>query len=195
MADVRRLSQAAKDAFSGRVPNTDLGNALNKVRAALLDDLEKAGVPEVKAASRAYRKEMALEELGRIIGKPGPGQKIRDFARDNPLFKNTFSDKEWDIIDKVVKKVAFVVPTGMSGAIGRGMTTIAGGAAGGWLNPLGWIIGVAGPEAVRKLFTTPTGQKFIEKTLSSEFAMGPRYMAVLATAARGLMSEAPETGQ
>lgn len=186
MSDVRRLGAEASTAF--RAGKSDIGNALNKVRAARLNDLEKAGVPEVKAASKAYRKEMALEDLGRMIAKPAPGTKIADFSRDNPLFKNAFEPKEWDLIDKVVKRVSFVVPTGMSGAIGRTLTTAAGGAAGGWTNPLGWMIGVAGPEAMRKFFTSAKGQAFIEGTLAKNIEMGPEWAAAAAMFARGLMA-------
>ena len=189
MADVRRLGLEAKRAF--KADNSDLGNSLNKVRSALLDDLEKAGVPEVKAASRAYRKEMALEDLGRMMGKSEAGTKIRDFARDNPLFKGAFDEKEMALIDQISKKVQSVAPTGASGVIGRGITSGIGFGAGGFW---GALVGLAGPEAVRKMLASPKGQQFIEKTLSGNYDLGPEYAAMLAVFARSFIprSEAGE---
>jgi hypothetical protein len=182
MADVRRLGLEAKRAF--KADNSDLGNALNKVRSALLDDLEKAGVPEVKEASRAYRKEMALEDLGRMISKSEAGTKIRDFARENPLFKGAFNEKEMSLIDQISKKVQSVAPTGASGIIGRGITGGIGFGAGGFW---GALMGLAGPEAVRKMFASPKGQQFIEKTLAGNYELGPEYAAMLAIFARSFI--------
>ncbi len=193
MADVRRLSAAAREAFSGANPRTDLGNSINRVRAALLDDLEKAGVPEVKLASQAYRKEMALEEIGRMLGKSEPGTKIRDFARDNPLFKGAFTPRETELIDKITKKVQFTVPTGMAGAAGRMLTGGAGMVTTG--SPFGLLLGWAGPEAIRKMLASPKGQQFIEKSLEGNYKLGPEWAAAAAMFARGLMAQAPETSQ
>jgi hypothetical protein len=190
MADVRRLSNAARQAFSGQNPNTDLGNAINKVRAALLDDLERAGVPEVKMASRAYRKEMAIEDLARQIAKPNPGIKIRDYARDNPLFKGAFSKAEQDQIDRITKKLAFVAPSGASGVLGKMATTTMGGVAGG---TLGGIAGYVAPEYLRTLLASPAGRSFMEHTLADSYKLGPSKLAnyiapMWSTFARGLMA-------
>src|SRR5580765_1964962 len=58
MAEVRRLRLEATRAF--KADNSDLGNAINKVRGAMLDDMEAHGAGVVKEASKAYRKEMAI---------------------------------------------------------------------------------------------------------------------------------------
>lgn|SRR5262245_2797455 len=186
MADVRRLASEARTAFSGANPNNELGHALNKVRNSLLDDLERAGVPEVREAAKAYRKEAALEELGRLMGKSEPGTKIRDFARDNPMFKGAFTPKEMDLIDQISKKVTFVAPTGGAGVLGRLATMTTGGFAGG---PWGVLLGAAGPEGIRTLLSSAKGQQFIERTLAGNYRLGPEWAAAAAMFARGLVAE------
>lgn len=189
MEEVQRLRSWASKAY--QAGDDKFANVINSIRASMLDDLEKGGAGVVKEASRAYRKEMALEDLGRMIAKNEPGTKIRDFARSNPLFKGAFDAKEMALIDKVAKKVTFVAPTGGSGVIGRAITTGAGFGAGGvW----GAVIGAAGPEAVRKMLASPKGQRFIEKTLEGGYSLGPEYAAAMAAFARGLAAQAVGTG-
>lgn len=188
MADVRMLSKEATTAF--KADKNELGNAINNVRASLLNDLEKAGVPEVKLASRAYRKEMAIEDLARQISKPNPGIKIRDYARDNPLFRNAFSQAEKDQIDRITKKLAFVAPSGASGVLGKVATTTFGGATGG---ALGGIAGFVAPEYIRTLLASPAGRNFMEHTLADSYKLGPSKLAnyiapMWSTFARGLMA-------
>lgn len=188
MADVRRLGHETTKAF--KADNTDLGNALNRVRASLLDDLEKSGVPEVKAASKAFRKEATIDDLARIMGKPGPVTKWRDFQRDNPLSRNVFTQAEEAQIDRIMKKLAFVAPSGASGIIGKIATTTLGGTTGG---VLGGLAGYIAPEYLRTLLASPTGRRFMEKTLSESYKFGPsqvaNYLAPLwSNMARGLMS-------
>lgn len=194
MADVRRLRLEASKAYDAG--NSDLGLVINKARAALLNDLEKAGVPEVKLASQAARKEMAIEDLSKLIAKPMPGVKIRDFARSNPLFKGAFNKTEEAQIDRIVKKLTFVAPTGGAGVLGKAATTglgmATGGAVAGTLGTeIGAAIGFFGSEYIRTLLASPWGRNFIERTLADTYKMGPakaaNYLAPMwSAAARGL---------
>jgi hypothetical protein len=185
MAEVRRLGLEAKRAF--KAGNADLGQAISSVRVAVLDDLEKAGVPEVKAASRAYRKEVALENLSREIAKPTPGTKIRDFARKDPLFRGAFSPGEMEQIDRIAKKLTYVVPSGSSGLVGRMATTVGGEMLGGMG---GGIAGFLGPEVIHNLIATPYGRGVTERILAGTFAPGPKEAAILASVARSLGGQA-----
>lgn len=189
--ETQRLRLIASKAYDSG--NTKFANIINSLRGAMLDDLEVGGAGVVKQAARAYRKEMALEDLGRLIGKSEPGTKIRDFARDNPLFKGAFDEKEMALIDKITKRVQFVVPTGMAGAAGRILTGGAGALATG--SPWGALMAWAGPEAIRKMLASPKGQAFIERSLSSNYQMGPEWAAAAAMFARGLMAQEPEQTQ
>jgi hypothetical protein len=59
LADIRRLSTAAKKAFGGKTPNTDLGNMIIRIRAAMFDDLKKSafrGASSFRALSRQRTK-------------------------------------------------------------------------------------------------------------------------------------------
>lgn len=188
MAEVRRLGLDARNAFYS--DKADVGNAINKVRAAVLDDLERAGVPEVKAASKAFRKEMAIEDLSRMLAKPQPGVKLRDFARDNPLFKGAFTPGEKAQFDRIVKKLEFVTPSGSAGVMGKTIVTGIGTALGEMLGiPVaGGAATFLGSEAFRHLLTTAYGRGVIERTLSTNVAeLGPKEIAVLASTARAMM--------
>ena len=183
MAEVRRLGLEVKRAF--KAGNSDLGRTLNNVRAAMLDDLERAGAPEVKAASRAYRKEMAIDELSRNISRPQPGVKVRDLARKNPLFKGAFDPGEWSQINRIVEKLEHVAPSGGSGIIGRATTTLFGSEAAGIPGAVaGWL----GPDAIRWLLSTPYGRGVTERVLASEIKPSGRTLGVLAKVAEALAS-------
>jgi len=196
MAEVRRLRLEATRAF--KADNSDLGNAINKVRGAMLDDMEAHGAGVVKEASKAYRKEMAIEDLAREMARPSPGTKIKDFARKHPLFDKAFSPAEKAQIDRIVKKVAFVAPSGASGVLGKIATTTAGGVA---MGPLGGIFGYVAPEYIRTLLASPTGRNFMEKTLEGNYRMGQGRVVqsigpLWSIFARGLMRGGePETEQ
>jgi hypothetical protein len=196
MAEVRRLRLESTRAF--KADNADLGNAINKVRSAMLDDMEQHGADVVKEASRAYRKEMAIESLAEQISKPSPGTKIRDFARKNPLFDKAFDPAEKAQIDRIVKKLAVVAPSGGSGVVGKIATTAAGGAMGGIP---GSVLGYVAPEYIRTLLASKAGRDFMEKTLAGNYALGTGKAVssigpVLSIFARGLMAgEPPEANQ
>lgn len=181
MAEVRRLRLESSRAYDAK--NSDLGNAINKVRSALLDDLERSGVPEVRQASKAYRKEMAIDNLAREIAKPTPGTKIADYARKDPLFKGAFSQAEMEQINRLARKLSYVVPSGSSGLMGRIGTTLGGEVLGG---PGGAIAGFLGPELIHNLIATPYGRGVTERILAGSLKPGPKEAAILASVARSL---------
>lgn len=181
MAEVRRLGLESRRAY--KADNADLGSAINKVRAAILDDLERAGVPEVRQASKAYRKEMAIDNLAREIARPTPGTKIRDYARKDPLFKGAFSQAEMDQINRLAAKLSYVVPSGSSGTVGKIATTLGGEVLGG---PGGALAGFLGPELIHHLIATPYGRGVTERILAGSLKPGPKEAAILASVARSL---------
>lgn len=195
MAEVRRLRLESARAY--KAGNSDLGNAINTVRGAMLDDMEAHGAGVVVEASRAYRREMAIEDLSRQISRPNPGVKIRDYARDHPLFRQAFTPAEREQIDRIVKKIAFVAPSGASGVLGKIATTSAGGVLGG---PVGGIVGYIAPEYIRTLLASPVGRDFMERTLEGTYRMGQgRFVQsvgpVWSIFARGLMGQSGEPEQ
>jgi len=195
IADVHRLSEASMNAF--KAGKADLGRAINSVRASMLDDLEKVGVPEVREASKNWRRRMAIEELSEQIARPFPGIKLRDAYRKNPLFDKSFSTAEKEQIDRIVKKLEYVTPSAMSGAFGKAITGAAGAVAGAPLGPvasgvLGWG-GVMSAEYFRELLSSPAGRNFMEKVLADSYKLGTGKVVqsagpVLSIFARGLMS-------
>lgn len=199
IADVHRLSEASRKAFKDG--KTDLGRAINSVRASMLDDLDKVGVPEVREASKNWRRRMAIEELSEQIARPFPGIKLRDAYRKNPLFDKSFTAPEKEQIDRIVKKLEYVTPSAMSGAFGKAISGAAGALAGAPLGPiasgaLGWG-GVVGAEYLRELLQSPVGRNFMERVLDDSYKMGTGKVVqtvgpVLAIFARGLMSSSPE---
>lgn len=183
MAEVRRLGTDASAAFEAG--KTELGYAINQVRATILDDLEASGAGIVKDASRTARKEHAIKDLANLLGKPHPSVKVADFARNNPLFKGAFSEPEMAQINRIVKKLDFVAPSGASGVIGRTATATAGVVAGGgWFSGLLALVGV---EGIHNLLASPVGRNMTEKVLEGTYKLdGPR-AAALAMIARGLI--------
>ena len=187
MEESQRLRLLASKAYDSG--NTKLANTINSLRGAMLDDMESAGAGVVRDAAKAYRKEMALEDLGKLLGKPYPVQKIADFMKDNPLFKGAFSDQEKAQINRIATKIASVVPTGGRGLLGRAVTGGAGAAAAG---PIGAAAGAIGPDAIRALLATPWGRNVTERILAGSSKMDSATMAALATFARGMMGKPPE---
>ena len=123
------------------------------------------------------------------MGKPGPVTKWRDFQRDNPLSRGVFTQTEEAQIDRILKKLAFVTPSGGSGVLGKLATTTLGGTAGG---VVGGIAGYVAPEYMRTLLASPAGRRFMEKTLAESYKFGPgqiaNYLAPLwSSMARNLM--------
>ena len=197
LADIRRLSAAAREAFGGKNPNTDLGNAINRVRAAMFDDLEKVGVPEAREASKHYRRQMAIETLSEQISRPIPGVKLRDAYRKNALFDKSFDPAEKAQIDRIVRKLDTVTPSGLSGAFGKMITTGVGAVIGAPFGPIGHAVGsvagYVGAEQIRELLASPAGRDFMERTLADSYRLGSgKVVQTLGPAwaifARGLMS-------
>jgi hypothetical protein len=202
LADIRRLSAAARKAFGGKNPNSDLGNMINRIRAAMFDDLEKVGVPEARQASEHYRRQMAIETLSEQIARPIPGVKLRDAYRKNALFDKSFSKAEKEQIDRIVKKLEVVAPSGGAGISGKIATAGAGAAIGGlsgvpMAHELGGLAGYVGSEKIRELLASPAGRDFMEKVLADTYKMGTGKVVqsvgpVLSIFARGLMGQREE---
>jgi hypothetical protein len=185
MEESQRLRSAASSAFN--TPGSEkLGMAIDKVREAMLKDMESQGAGVVREAPKAYRKEMALERLGTLMSKPGPVSKIKDFAKDNSLFKGAFDQQEQEQILRIARKMSTVAPSGGSGVIGKIATTAAGGSAGG---VEGAAIGYLAPEAIRAVLATKFGRDFAEKILAGTTTLDHPRMAALAMFARGMMGE------
>ena len=198
LADIRRLSTAAKKAFGGKTPNSDLGNMINRIRAAMFDDLEEVGVPEARQAAEHYRRQMAIETLSEQISRPIPGVKLRDAYRKNALFDKSFNPSEKAQIDRIVRKLDTVTPSGLSGAFGKLATSGAGAALGHltgmpYAHEIGAFAGYVGAEQIRELLASPAGRNFMEKTLEESYRMGTGKAVkaigpVLSIFARGLMA-------
>lgn len=169
-----------------------LGNAINTVRGAILDDLENSGAGVVKAASRAYRKEMAIAEVSEQLGKPHPLIKISKFMKDNPLYRKAFSEPELAQIDRIAEKLAHVSASGGSGVIGQTVRGGTGFAVGGWP---GVILALGGPGAVRKLLSTQFGRNYTERILGASPQLSGESLMALAVFARGMMGKPPKEEQ
>lgn len=181
--------------IAGRAYKTgqnQLGNAINAVRSAMLDDLENSGAGVVKAASRAYRKEMAIAEVAEELGKPHPLIKISKFMKDNPLYRKAFSDPELAQIDRIAEKLAHVSASGGSGVIGQTVRAGTGYAAGGWP---GIVIALGGPGAIRKLLSTQFGRNYTERILGASPQLSGESLMALAVFARGMMGKPPKEEQ
>lgn len=168
--------------------NADLYHSLNNIRAAMLNDLEKSGVPAVREAAKAYRKEMALDDLSKLIGKPFPLQKINDFIKDNGLFKGAFEKSELDQITRLAKKMGGVTASGGRGVFGKVATGALGLEIGGIP---GMIVALGGEGAIQALFESPFGRNYAERILSGSNIIRPQDVAAIATFARGLMAKRP----
>lgn len=200
MTEVARLRNLSSNAF--KAGKTDLGNALNDVRASMLNDLEKNGAGVVKEAASAYRKEMAIEHLAEQIARPNPGVKLRDYARKDKLFEGAFPDpRERAQIDRIVKKLETVAPSGGAGIVGKIATTTAGTLMGTPGGPAGHAVGMAAgyiaPEYIRTLLASPRGRDFMEKVLADTYRPAGNKVAsnignVLSIFARGLAATPPE---
>lgn len=190
MSAVHRLRVTASRALES--DNVDLYRSLNQIRSSMLNDLENSGVDAIKQASKAYRKEMALEDLGKLMGKPHPLQKFHDFMKDNSLFKGAFSSSEIAQIERIAKKMGEIPASGGHGVMGKILTGGAGFEIGGWP---GMIMGLAGPAAIRKILESPFGRNYAERIMAGSPTMTPEIAAALATFARGLMAKAPQPQQ
>lgn len=193
MTEVERLRTSTSEAF--KAGKTHLGNALNDVRASMLNDLEKNGAGIVKEAATSYRKEMAFEKLASKIAKSEPLTKIAELERNDKLFKDVFTPPEKEQIDRIVKKIATVAPTGASGVLGRILTGGMGAALGLPLASVGGpVVGALGShvatEWIRDMFASPAGRKYIEKVLDAEIKFGTSRIAGNVGAATAMVGRA-----
>lgn len=188
--EAQRLRSMASSAYDSG--NTKLYQKINQVRAAMLDDLDASGVGVVKEANAAYRKEMALDELMRVVRKPKPFKEFKDLMDDNPLVAGAFSGGERDQITSLLKKIAWVAPTGGSGVIGKTITTGVGGYLGGGT---GAVAGYLTPDLIKTVISTPFGRNFTRKLLQGKDFMDEPMGAALAVFARGLMAQSPQDNQ
>jgi hypothetical protein len=198
MAGVRRLRFQASKAFKDE--NMDLYRSIDSVRMAILDDLEKSGVPAVRQASKAYRKELAVEELGMIARKARPFKEWKDALDESKLFAKSFDQGEKAQIERILKKIAWVSPTGGSGSIGR---AIAAGAGYHFGDTTTAFAAFFAPEVMEKILGTPLGRNMAEKILGdSTWRSAGKYgvpqaarLAALQTFGRGLMGQGSEQTQ
>lgn len=190
MEEEQRLALIAKRAYDGG--NYKLGNSISGIRSAILDDLEQSGAGVVREASKAYRKEKALEDLSTLLAKPHPVQQIKDFAKDNPLFRGAFpAQADKDQIMRIAEKLTYLSPSGSSGPIGKMITATAGSILGGIP---GGILGWFGPDVIKSLLRTPFGRNYTERILSASYGRGitEETAAALATFARGMTGKPPQ---
>ncbi len=191
MDGVARLRFQASKAYEAG--NMGLYHSLDNVRSSVLNDLENSGVPAIKKAAQAYRKEMAVEELGMIARKPRPFKEWKDALDESKLFAKSFDPGEKAQIQRILKKISWVSPSGGSGHIGRAIATGAGFEAGG---PMAAAAAFIAPEAMEKLLGTKFGRNMAEKILGESAWRGAeKYtgtqaarLAALQMFARGLTS-------
>lgn len=194
MDGVARLRISANKAFESG--NTPLYRAINDVRSSIMDDLVDSGVPAVKKAAAAYRKEMAVEELSQIVRQPRPYKEWKDAIAESKFFSKSFDPGEKAQIDRILKKIAWVSPTGGGGHIGKTISTGLGYHLG---KGLGGFFGFLAPEAVQALLGTPFGRNMAEKILGESAWRGAaKYtgtqaarLAALQLFARGLTANEP----
>lgn len=190
MEEVQRLSESITAAYEGG--NVKLARALNEVRSAMLNDLEKSGAGVVGEASGAYRREMALKDLSTLLTKPHPSFKVTEFMKTHPLFNKTFNSVEKEQILRIAKKLEAVAPSGSSGVGGRGLLGIFGYHLGG---VPGEILGMLSGDMVRALMESPIGRNMTERMLASRSTLDHATAAKLAIIARGLMAQPPQPQQ
>lgn len=171
---------------------TQLYHTMQDIRGALLDDLENSGGGIVKEASRAYRKEKALDAVVEQLGKPHPEIKIANWLKKDPLHAKAFSAPELAQIDRIAEKLAHISASGGSGEFGQAIRGGAGFAVAGWP---GVIAGLGGPGAIRKLLGTQFGRNFTERILSGERMVTPQALSALAVFARGMSAQPPKEAE
>lgn len=186
--EAKRLRSMSSDAFKSG--NNDLGHTLSNVRNAIFDDAAKSGVPEMREAVKAYRREAAVEELQSVIRNANPLKAYKDLQQKNALFRNVFSDSEQEQISGILKKMATVSPSGFSGVMGRGISTVAGQQAGG---VMGGIAGFIAPEIAGGIIATKAGRNMMEKLLAGNTWDAPK-AAALAQFFRAQRAEDAQTG-
>lgn len=184
MEESQRLRGMAAKAYEAG--SEKLGLTIDRVRQAMLSDLESQGADVVREASTAYRKEMALERLGSLLSKPHPTSKIKDFAKNNSLFSGAFDETEKAQILRIARKLETVTPSGASGIVGQIATTAGGGELGGLG---GAAAGYFTPKMIQALLATKFGRDMTEKLLAGSYQAGGPGYAALAMFARGMLGQ------
>jgi hypothetical protein len=171
--EAKRLRLMSSEAFKSG--NPDLGHALSNVRNAMFDDAARTGVPELRQAVTAYRKEAAVQELQGIMRQATPLKAFKDLQKKNALFKNSFDPNEQEQIKNILKKLSTVSPSGFSGVAGRGIAVLGGQQMGG---VGGAIAGFIAPEMAAGVIATKMGRSFMEKLLVGGTWDAPRAAAL-----------------
>lgn len=171
--EAKRLRGMASAAFKNN--NPDLGHALSTVRKAIFDDAAASGVPEIREAVKAYRREAAVEELQGILRQANPLKSFKDLQDKNALFRDVFTRSEQDQIKNLLNKMATVTPSGFSGVAGRAISTVMGQQAAG---VTGAIAGFVAPEIAAGVIATKPGRVLMEKLLVGNTWDAPRAAAL-----------------
>jgi hypothetical protein len=171
--EAKRLRVMSSEAY--KQGNPDLGHALSNVRNSMFDDAARSGVPELRQAVTAYRKEAAVEELQGIMRQATPLKAFKDLQKKNALFKNSFDPNEQEQIKNILKKMGTVSPSGFSGVAGRGIAVLGGQQMGGMA---GGFAGFIAPEIAAGVIATKIGRNFMEKLLVGGTWDAPRAAAM-----------------
>jgi hypothetical protein len=193
--NIEQISTAVKDlrlqaSLAYKSGNSRLGNILSNVRNAIFDDAASSGVPELREAAKAYRKEAAIEELGGVLRQAQPLKAYKDLQDKNALFRDVFSNSEQATIKQIMSKLSTAAPSGFSGVLGRTITAAGGQAVGG---PAGAVAGAMMPDMAAYALTTSPGRKLMEKLLVGN-VWDANKTAALATWFRAARAEDAQAG-
>src|SRR3990167_7490255 len=179
-----RLRKEATAAFKDG--NVELGRNLSEARSAILQDLANNGFPEAKQALGLYRKEVQVEKLASLLGKPEALTKFREQLRTDKLFNKTFSDIEKEEIERVMRRMGSLTPSGMGGVVGTGVTGYAGYKIGG----RGGLVGlIAAREAAAALLASKPGRVFLSGLMHSKPGLDAPKIAAMMQFARAYLDE------
>jgi hypothetical protein len=188
---VKDLMYQIKAAYASRPANTRLAKVLTGVRNAVMDTVDDVGVPALREASKAARREMAVKDLEGIIKSAKPLTEWDDAIVNNSLLRDTFKPAEREQIKTMLTRLTTVAPSGSSGVLGRAITTMAGAQLGGAAGAVG---GAIVSDVTAYALSTAAGRRFLEKLLVGNVWDAPR-AAALATFVRGQMAEDAKSGE
>jgi hypothetical protein len=184
-AGSRRLGKMIGDAH--RSGDSDVGDALSRVRNALIADADNAGIPALKQFNASWKREAAIEDLQGIMMNANPLAQFQKKMANDGLFRDAFKT-DGPRIEALLKKLSTVTPSGGAGVVGRTVSGAVGGAVGG---PAGAVAGAIAPDITAAALSTRAGQEFLERLLVGNVWNAPR-AAALAAFVRGKMAEAPQ---
>ena len=152
---------------------------INRIRAAMFDDLEKVGVPEARQASEALSPANGDRNFIRADRPADSGVKLRDAYRKNALFDKSFSKAEKEQIDqdrqkslKLSRRRAAPAVVGKDRNRAAPAPRSADFPAYRWRMKLGGLAGYVGSEKIRELLASPAERDFMEKVLADTYKMG-----------------------